>query len=138
MDPFFGIITKMVIAVFFAGLIGLERESKHIAAGLRTHILVCLSTTAITAIAFDMFGPSDMLARLFPGILTGIGFLGAGTIIVQKESVHGLTTAAGIWTVAILGMIIGSGYYYFATILTLVILLVLKLKSVERVIRKQK
>lgn len=138
LDPLLDLILKLIYAFFFAGLIGLERESKHLAAGLRTHILVCISTTAITAIVFDTYGVSDMLARLFPGILTGIGFLGAGTIVISKGQTKGLTTAAGVWTVAILGMVIGLGYFLFATVLTLVILLVLKLKFIEPSIKRKK
>lgn len=125
------ILIKVLIAAFYAGLIGLERESRHYAAGFRTHILVCIGATMITSVGLDYFGYSDTFGRIIPGILTGIGFLGAGTIFVSKDKIKGLTTAAGIWTVSMIGMVIGVGYIFVATVVTLLILIVLKLKVLE-------
>lgn len=125
------IILKVLIGAFYAGLIGLERESRHYSAGFRTHIIVCIGATLITAVGLDFLGSLDTFGRIIPGILTGIGFLGAGTIFVLKDHIKGLTTAAGIWTVSMLGIVIGMGYIFIATVVTLLILIVLKMKVVE-------
>lgn len=132
------IIIKVLLAAFYAGLIGLERESRHYAAGFRTHILVCIGATTITSVGLDYFGYSDTFGRIIPGILTGIGFLGAGTIFVSKDKIKGLTTAAGIWTVSMIGMVIGVGYFLSATLVTLLVLVVLKLKILENSVSKPK
>lgn len=103
-------IVKLVLAVLIAALIGLERETHGRPAGLRTHILVCLGSTLFTICSFLVAknGSSDP-GRITAQIVTGIGFLGAGTIIHQGNVVRGLTTAASIWTVAAIGVGIGIG-----------------------------
>lgn len=103
-------IGKLVLAVFVAGLIGLERETHGRPAGLRTHVLVCLGSALFTLCSFIVAknGGSDP-GRITAQIVTGIGFLGAGTIIHQGSVVRGLTTAASIWTVAAIGVGIGIG-----------------------------
>lgn len=130
---------KIVLAVIFSGLIGLEREVKERPAGLRTHILVCLGAALLTLVSVDYFPTtSDSAARIISGIITGIGFLGAGTIINSDHHVSGLTTAAGVWVVAGLGIILGLGYYYLALVSTAVIILILKMSNVEQLLHKNR
>ncbi|MGC6769598.1 MgtC/SapB family protein [Enterococcus sp. LJL51] len=123
------IILRLSISLAIGGIIGFERQYKNRPAGMRTHILVCMGATiialiqdqiAISALKDAMTYPelsgvirSDQ-ARLIAQVVSGIGFLGAGTIIVTKRSVTGLTTAASLWAVAGLGIAIGMGYYSIA------------------------
>ena len=106
---------KMLLAVLCGGLIGIEREYKRRPAGFRTHILICLGAAMMTMtsqfLALEMRYSTD-LARLGAQVVAGIGFIGAGTIIVTKhQRVKGLTTAAGLWASAIVGLAIGAGFY---------------------------
>lgn len=123
---------KLGLAVILAGALGLERERKGRAAGLRTHILVCLGAT-LAMIVSDLIareaGAADPLwrldaGRIAAGIITGVGFLGAGTIINTGNTQVGLTTAAMIWFSATLGIAIGAGFYLLATVATIVALIV--------------
>lgn len=109
------IALRMLLAVVCGGLVGLERENKRRPAGFRTHILICLGAcmTTLTGqyLYVYMHYHTDM-ARLGAQVIAGIGFIGAGTIIVTKQRrVRGLTTAAGLWTSAIVGLCCGAGYY---------------------------
>lgn len=106
------IILRLLLAAVASALIGIEREKTKHAAGLRTHMLVCIGSTIITLTSINMFtqNPSQIAA----GIITGIGFLGAGTIFRDKNNVRGLTTAASIWAVAGLGLALGAGAYVIA------------------------
>lgn len=121
------IAVRMVLACVCGGLIGLEREFKRRPAGFRTHILICLgaAVTTLTSqyLVLEMGSTSDM-SRLGAQVVAGIGFIGAGTIIVTRhQRVRGLTTAAGLWTSAIIGLALGAGFYeggLAATILILV------------------
>ena len=117
-----------MIALLCGGIIGIERERKHRPAGFRTHILICLGAamTTLTSqyIAFELKGVTD-LARLGAQVIAGVGFIGAGTIIVTKrKNVKGLTTAAGLWASAIVGLCVGAGFIEGALIATLVIIIV--------------
>ena len=123
-------IIKIVLALILGSIIGLERKTGHKPAGLRTHALVCLGATLISIISIDYFGGDP--ARIASGVVTGIGFLGAGAIIAARGKVHGLTTAASLWVIAAVGLGIGSGAYLLATIVTLVVLGILVLGKVER------
>ncbi len=122
------VLIRFVLAAICGGLIGIEREHKHRPAGFRTHILVCIGAAATTMtgqylISFFGTGVTDP-ARLGAQVIAGIGFIGAGTIIVTKRrQVKGLTTAAGLWTSAIIGLAIGVGYYEVAIYATFLILL---------------
>lgn len=140
------VVLRMLLAVICGGVIGLEREHKHRVAGFRTHILVCIGaalTTLTSQYLWTYFNPnwiyaaenvSHMIpegqwvldpARLGAQVIAGIGFIGAGTIIVTKrKQVKGLTTAAGLWTTAIVGLAIGVGFYGAALYVTFLILLV--------------
>ena len=123
-DPNYEVVLRLVLAVLFGGIIGYERERRKMPAGLRTHMLVCLGAALITLtsiLAFDGLDPS----RVAAGIVTGIGFLGAGTIFRDKNKVRGITTAADIWVMAGVGLAVGAGFYLgaFTTMILLVIIM---------------
>jgi putative Mg2+ transporter-C (MgtC) family protein len=126
------IIAKITLACLFGGLIGFTREFKGKAAGLRTHMMVCMGAALFTLISIYMsiiFEGVDA-ARIASTILIGIGFIGGGTIIREGGAVRGLTTAATIWVVAAIGMAVGCGMYVVATFTTLLSLVVLHLLSI--------
>jgi putative Mg2+ transporter-C (MgtC) family protein len=121
-------LVRFAVSVIVGGLIGLERQLEHKPAGLRTIILVCLGSTIFMLIAMELRPLDADTGKIIAGIITGIGFLGAGAIIRSGPDVHGLTTAATIWLASGLGIAIGAGYYMLALIaavLTLVVLRVL-------------
>lgn len=127
-------VVPLALAAGLSGLIGLERELHGRAAGLRTHIMVCLGTTMAMVVSMQLYQrlPAESSLRVDPsriaaGVLTGIGFLGAGAIMKLKSTHRGLTTAACIWFVASLGIAIGAGAYALAIVSTLLALLVLLL-----------
>jgi len=131
------VFVKLILAVFLGALIGYERESSNRPAGLRTNILVCLGATLIQILSLDIFAAYSDLARVDPGrlgaqVISGIGFLGAGTIIHEGVSVKGLTTAAGLWVVACIGLAIGNGSYFSGIAATVLAFLTLRaLKGLE-------
>lgn len=122
------IIFRLLIAICFGGLIGLERERKHRPAGFRTHILICLGaamTTLTSQYLFLSLRQFTDIARLGAQVIAGIGFIGAGSIIVtQRRRVKGLTTAAGLWASAAIGLCFGAGFYEGGIIAALLILAV--------------
>lgn len=124
------IVLRLVLAAFFGGLIGIERETKGRSAGFRTFTLVCIGSalgTIVNLYLFDITGNTDV-ARIPASILSGIGFLGVGTIIVTKRShVKGLTTAAGLWVTASLGIALGAGMIWVSTLSFVLILLTISL-----------
>ena len=118
---------RMTLAVICGGIIGIEREYKRRPAGFRTHILICLGaamTTLTSQYLYLVLGQYTDMARLGAQVVAGIGFIGAGTIIVtRRQRVKGLTTAAGLWAAAIIGLTLGGGFYeggLFATLLILI------------------
>ena len=120
------VMFRVILAVICGGLIGLEREYKHRPAGFRTHILICLGAamTTLTSqyLVLEMHYYTDM-ARLGAQVIAGVGFIGAGTIVVtRKQRVKGLTTAAGLWASAIIGLALGAGFYEAGVLSTLLIL----------------
>jgi putative Mg2+ transporter-C (MgtC) family protein len=127
------IILRLFLSAILGGLIGMDREKLEWAAGLRTHMLVCLGSTL--AMIVSSFGFDDILgqggvtldpSRIASLVISGIGFIGAGTILFRKRKViYGLTTAAGLWTVAAIGLAVGGGMYIAAVATTLITLLVL-------------
>jgi len=127
------ILIKLSLSLLLSGAIGFERELHKKDAGLRTHILVCVGSCLMMLTSlyiFDIYKEAVSLdpVRLAAGVITGIGFLGAGTIIRSGEAVRGLTTAATLWLVSGVGLAIGCGFYsgaIFTTILTLFALLIL-------------
>jgi len=130
----FQIIMRLALSVVLSGLIGLERQVHRRTAGLRTHILVSLGSCLIMLTSlyiFDIYKDKVPLdpARIAAGVVTGIGFLGAGTIIREREGIKGLTTAASLWVVAGIGLAVGCGFYtasVFTSILALGVLLFLR------------
>jgi len=127
-------VFKFVLALLLGGLVGLERERSHKPAGLRTHMLVTVGAALMTIFALLNF-PSEA-ARIIAGIVTGIGFLGAGTIIAQGDKgIHGLTTAATLWVSAGVGIAIGAGRYtlgFVATVITIIILFLGKFEHLNK------
>jgi putative Mg2+ transporter-C (MgtC) family protein len=121
------ILVRLLLAVICGGCIGLERERKRRPAGFRTHILICLGATMTTLtsqfLVLELHLYTDM-ARLGAQVIAGIGFIGAGTIIITKRrQVKGLTTAAGLWTSAIVGLCCGAGFFEGAVLATAIILM---------------
>ena len=121
------VTVRMVLAVICGGCVGIEREFKRRPAGFRTHILICLGAAMTTLtgqyLLLTMHYYTD-IARLGAQVVAGIGFIGAGTIIVTpKQRVKGLTTAAGLWTSAIVGLALGGGFYEGGLLTTALILL---------------
>ncbi|QIH34207.1 MgtC/SapB family protein [Sphingobacterium sp. DR205] len=122
----------MVVSILCGGAIGFEREYKNKSAGFRTIILISLGSTIFTIVSQHGAQTDD---RISANIITGIGFIGAGVIFKDKISVHGLTTAAVIWTSAAIGMTAGIGYHALALCLTLITLgVLLMVTRVERII----
>ena len=120
------VFIRLLVALICGGIIGIERERKHRPAGFRTHILICIGAamTTLTSqyIAFNL-GQTTDLARLGAQVIAGIGFIGAGTIIVTKrKNVKGLTTAAGLWASAIVGLCAGAGFIEGALLTTIIII----------------
>jgi len=121
------LLLRLVVATLFGALIGLEREQHGRPAGLRTHILVSLGSCLVMLISLYGFTgiQSRDPARLAAQVVSGIGFLGAGTILREGTSVRGLTTAASLWVVAGIGLAVGSGFYLAAGVTTIIAVLVL-------------
>jgi putative Mg2+ transporter-C (MgtC) family protein len=116
---------RLLLSAVLGGVIGFERERAKKPAGLRTHILICLGACLFTVVSIYGFGGD--IARVAAGVVTGIGFIGAGAIIRggREGIIAGLTTAATIWSVAGIGLAAGAGLYLVAVVATLLILLVL-------------
>jgi putative Mg2+ transporter-C (MgtC) family protein len=136
----FTVFLRIVLSVIFGGFIGLERERKGRAAGLRTHILVSMGSCLIMLVSIAVFEaykdqtPLDP-GRIAAGVVTGVGFLGAGAIIRSPKNVWGLTTAASIWVSAGIGISLGCGLYFAALLATIIALVTLVyFKKVEEAI----
>ena len=135
----FSTTIRLVISCILGSVLGFEREKKRGSAGLRTHILVCMGSTLIMLTSlhvYDMYQGEGSIdpGRIAAGVVTGIGFLGAGTIIRSKEGVvKGLTTAASVWISAAIGLAVGTGYISAALITTAISYLALSyLKKIEK------
>lgn len=130
------IVTRLLVATILGGLVGLERERLNRAAGLRTHVMVSVGSALFTILslyAFREAGKVNDPARVAAQIVSGIGFLGAGTIMKHGATVRGLTTAATLWVVAGIGMAAGAGFYLGALLTTAVVIAALVfLKPIER------
>lgn len=126
------LMLRLLVALILGAVVGLERERQERAAGLRTVTMVSLGSCLFTIVGAYGFANTDP-SRVAAQIVTGIGFLGAGTIFLRKDLVRGLTTAATIWAVAAIGMASGTSQYFIAGFTTLLILSVLMvLKPIER------
>lgn len=124
------ILFRLVLASILSGVVGFEREFHGRSAGFRTHILLCVGSTLIMLTSIYIFDlyigrvPLDP-ARLAAGVVTGIGFLGAGTIMRYKASVRGLTTAASLWVVTGIGLAVGTGLYFGAVVTSVIAVIAL-------------
>lgn len=124
------IILKLVLSCILGGIIGYERESVNRPAGFRTHILVCIGATLVMILNIYLVRTYSEYVNLDPGrfgaaVISGIGFLGAGTIIRQGPNVTGLTTAASLWACACIGLAIGAGVYELAIIAAVLVIIIL-------------
>lgn len=126
------ILIRLLLALVLGGLVGFEREQSNHAAGFRTNILVCLGSCLLMLLS--MYGFAAFVdevnvrvdpARLAAAVITGIGFLGAGTILFTGKSITGLTTAASLWVVSAIGLAVGAGFYFAAGITTIMVLVTL-------------
>ncbi|MBN8859252.1 MAG: MgtC/SapB family protein [Sphingobacteriales bacterium] len=140
------ILIRLSLASLFGALIGLERERKDWTAGLRTHMMVCVGsclTMMVSAFGFsDILGTEHVVldpSRIAAQVISGIGFIGAGTILFLKQgTIRGLTTASGLWTVAAIGLATGSGLYFAAGTTTIVALIILwALQPLEQIYSKK-
>ncbi|MEI6831936.1 MAG: MgtC/SapB family protein [Candidatus Omnitrophota bacterium] len=126
----FQMVIRLLLTLVLSGLVGFERQVHRRDAGLRTHILVALGSCLImltSLYVFDIYKDTVSLdpARIAAGVITGIGFLGAGTIIREPKGVRGLTTAASLWVVSGIGLAVGCGFNKIAIYATVLVLIVL-------------
>jgi putative Mg2+ transporter-C (MgtC) family protein len=129
---------QLTLATVFGGAIGLERELGGKPAGLRTNILICIGSALYTKLSITMAGGNADPTRVAAQIVTGVGFIGAGTILHARGAVVGLTSAATIWVVAAIGVALGAAFYWEAAGTTLLVLVVLQgLGRVERFVGRQ-
>ncbi|WP_105614495.1 MgtC/SapB family protein [Vallitalea okinawensis] len=137
-------ITRLLLAFILGGIIGWERENTNRPAGFRTHILVATSGCLAMIVNYEMFETFGGLTNMDPGrmgsyVISGIGFLGAGTIIREGASVKGLTTAASLWASAMLGLACGAGLYEISILVTLLIIFtLLVMNKVEHRVSKKR
>jgi len=140
MLPEHQIILRLVVAAVLGSIVGTERERLNWVAGLRTHMLVCVGSALFMIVSFCGF--ADVLSnehvaldpsRIAAQVVSGIGFLGAGTIVLRSKVVRGLTTAASLWTVAAVGLAVGGGLYVAAATTTVLVVIILAgIKPIER------
>lgn len=120
---------KLLLSLLLSSIIGLDREIINKPAGLRTHVLVSLSSTLIMLLTFhlnEMYGSYQFSDRLAAQVISGVGFLGAGTILRRDRGiVTGLTTAASLWAVAAIGLTVGAGFYFGAILTTILVIITL-------------
>ena len=127
------IVLRLLCAMFVGAVIGTERELTHRPAGMRTHMLVALGSCVVMITSqmifhqYRAFGATPDPARLSAQVITGVGFLGAGTILKEGPSIKGLTTAASVWAVACLGIAVGGGYYALGILGTVGMIVILVL-----------
>lgn len=148
------ILTRIILAILIGGFIGYEREMRNRPAGFITHTLVCVGAAIVSLMQLHMVNDTILIikenpemasslkadiGRIVAQVITGVGFLGAGTIIIDKGSVKGLTTATTLWVVACLGLSIGLGYYKISIISGIVIIfIIVVLKKVEVIANDRK
>lgn len=124
---------RLIAAAILGAVIGIERERHEHPAGIRTHMLVAIGSAAFTMLSIYSFGQGSDPGRVAAQIVTGIGFLGAGSILKGGGTIHGLTTAASLWVVAAVGMAAGAGAWGVAVATTIIVLISLwPLQAIER------
>lgn len=134
------LVSRLILAAMLGSIIGFERERLNWSAGLRTHMLVCVGSALIMLVSIfgftDVLGHKDVVldpSRVAAQVVSGIGFLGAGSILLRGEIVRGLTTAASLWSVAGIGLAVGGGMYVASISATIIILIILAgVKPLER------
>ena len=135
----YGVLTRLIIAAIFGGLIGLERQNNNQSAGFRPHIILTVASALAmltNQFIFERFGNAD-ISRIAAGVVSGVGFLGAGTILItSRNRIKGLTTAAGLWACSCLGIAIGAGFYTAAICGVIIYILALLLQPLERKLSK--
>lgn len=130
------LVIRLFVAVILGAIIGYEREISHKPAGLRTHIFVCMGACLFTIASFFLI-PSDAggnydVTRIAAGVVAGISFIGAGSIIALRGDVKGLTTAASLWVIAAVGLIVGLGNYLLPIVATIIAYVILRLDRIEK------
>lgn len=135
------VVIRLLAAMIFGGIIGIQRERTGKAAGFRTHMMVCLGTAVFVITCSSVGMQFDAVSRVIQGLVTGIGFIGAGTILKLEgqEEIKGLTTAAGIWMTAAIGITVGLGAVGVGLIGTVLALVILALaQPLEDFIQKRR
>ena len=136
-------LLRIIVAAFYGGIIGYERAIQRKSAGVRTHIVVAIASALFMIVS--KYGFTDLLnmrdialdpSRIAAQIVTGISFIGAGTILVRKEQISGLTTAAGVWATAAIGMAIGAGMYFIGILSTALLFVIQMLFHDDVIISK--
>jgi putative Mg2+ transporter-C (MgtC) family protein len=138
---FVRVVVRLTAAVLLGGLLGYEREREGKAAGFRTHMLVALGAALFTVGPLEAGMSAGDLSRVFQGIVTGIGFIGAGTILerADEQEIQGLTTAANLWFTAAVGMAVGLGHLWLPILGVVFALIILTVLGVaERGIRRER
>lgn len=133
------VLIRTITAVILGGIVGVQREKVGKPAGLRTHMLVSLGTAVVVLSCQGVGMEMDGLSRVIQGIVTGIGFVGAGTILklTDQREIEGLTTATGLWMTAAIGVAVGLGALGIAVISTLLTVIVLSLQGLEEALNKR-
>ena len=130
------LIFRLFLSIILGALIGYEREITHKPAGLRTHIFVCMGACLFTISSFFLVPENSIgnidTSRIASGIVAGISFIGAGSIIATKGDVKGLTTAANLWVMAAIGLMVGLGSYILPIISSIIVFFILKLGRMEK------
>jgi putative Mg2+ transporter-C (MgtC) family protein len=124
---------RLLLAAVLGGIIGYQRERTGKPAGLRTHMLICIGATIFTLVSIYAFGDGVDPSRVAAGVVTGIGFIGAGAIIFRTSDgyIAGLTTAATVWVAAGIGVAVGSGLYVAAVVATAIVLIILFIPHIK-------
>lgn len=140
---YISIVFKLILAGILGGIVGFEREYKSRPAGLRTNMLVCVGAALVQITSINYAKNNGIIIdpmRLGAQVISGIGFLGAGTIIKEGVNIKGLTTAASLWVVACIGLATGSGLYFEAVVATIIILISLKtfMRLEKKIVRERK
>ncbi len=132
----FELIIRLLLSIVLGALIGYEREITHKPAGLRTHIFVCMGACLFTISSFFLVPESQLTnvdtTRIASGIVAGISFIGAGSIIATRGDVKGLTTAANLWVIAAIGLMVGLGNYILPILSAIIVFFILRLGRMEK------
>jgi putative Mg2+ transporter-C (MgtC) family protein len=133
MNTLIDMVLRLLLAAALGAIIGYQRERANKPAGLRTHILISLGSALFTVVSIFGFGDGVDVSRVAAGVVTGIGFIGAGVIFrgMRGDHVMGLTTAASVWITAAIGLAAGVGMYLIATVVAAITVLVLMIPSVK-------